>query len=164
MFLQMVLLNSPNALCHIVSAHEQTNSARKLRQRDGIYILSGLINLTVKFNDWFMFEAAHIFPLEKETIWIRDDFGRWITDMDNTTGYSKIDSCQNGLLMQRDFHAMYDNYLISINPDDGYKIIVFNRDVSGIDGGVLYVAIRWTYTVPPMSYLDGISGNQCLRT
>lgn len=86
--------------------------------------------------------------------------------MDYVNGVSefKINSCQNGLLLRRDLHTMFDNYLISVNPDvsdfaediiiiimivllvanvlfiylkDGYKIIVFNRDIFGLDGRVL---------------------------
>ena len=64
-----------------------------------------------------MFEVAHIFPLQKEDIWINQGYGRWITDMDNTTGVSKINSIQNGFLIQSNIHQLFDQYLISVNPD-----------------------------------------------
>ncbi|KAK9237153.1 HNH endonuclease [Lipomyces kononenkoae] len=133
------LTNEPwvqRILSHSVSGRE--DSLRDgLRVRDGKCVLSGFPNLNADIGDWSPFEGAHIFPLEKEGIWIKHNFGRWITDIDYTNGVSKINSCQNGLLIRRDLHTMFDNYLISVNPDDGYKIIVFNRDIFGLDGRVL---------------------------
>jgi len=64
------------------------------------------------------FEAAHIFPLEKEDPeWIQGNFDRWITDMEDRTGGSKINSLQNVLLLRADIHGIFDQYLISVNPD-----------------------------------------------
>ncbi|KZF25242.1 hypothetical protein L228DRAFT_258695 [Xylona heveae TC161] len=120
-----------------------------LRARDGRCVLSGVVNLNAEMGDWSLFESAHVFPLEKESLWTRDDFGRWITDddddddddmdldMDHASNISKIHSCQNGLLLRRDLHTMFDSYLISVNPDDGYKITVFNYDILGLDGRIL---------------------------
>lgn len=68
-------------------------------------------------NRWGGFEGAHIFPLEKETLWNECGFARCITDMDDTTGVSKINSCQNGLLMRGNIHTIFDSHLIAINPD-----------------------------------------------
>ncbi|KAK9352423.1 hypothetical protein V1523DRAFT_249606 [Lipomyces doorenjongii] len=39
-----------------------------------------------------------------------------------------INSCQNGLLMKADVHALFDNFSISINVDDDYKIVTFTDD------------------------------------
>jgi len=50
---------------------------------------------------------------------------------------SKINSIQNGFLLRKDVHALFDRFLISINPDDGYKIVVFDPDIYGHDGRVL---------------------------
>lgn len=154
------LTNEPwvlRILSHSVSGREES-FREGLRKRDGKCVLSGFENLNADIGDWSPFEGAHIFPLEKENIWITQNFGRWITDMDYANGVSKINSCQNGLLLRRDLHTMFDNYLISVNPDvsdsaediiillvtnifirskDGYKIIVFNRDIFGLDGRVL---------------------------
>jgi hypothetical protein len=66
---------------------------------------------------WFGFEAAHVFPLEHESIWIQHGYGRWITDMDDSTGQSRINSIQNGLLMSAQIHSLFDQYAFSINPD-----------------------------------------------
>ena len=66
---------------------------------------------------WPLFEAAHIFPLEKENLWIQWGLEEWITDMDGTIGMSKINPCQNGFLLSRNVHGEFDQYLVSVNPD-----------------------------------------------
>ncbi|KAH8147936.1 uncharacterized protein LAJ45_08037 [Morchella importuna] len=63
--------------------------------------------------------------------------GRRITDMDDTNGVSKINSLQNGFMLRRDIHGDFDQYLLSVNPDDNYKIVVFDEDLLGIDGRML---------------------------
>lgn len=45
--------------------------------------------------------------------------------MNETTGLSRINSVQNGLLMARDFHAAFDQYFFSINPDVGTLDLFF---------------------------------------
>jgi len=37
--------------------------------------------------------------------------------MDDTNGVSKINSLQNGLLLQSNIHQLFDQYLISVNLD-----------------------------------------------
>jgi hypothetical protein len=91
---------------------------------------------------WTGFEAAHIFPLEKENLWIQWGYSRWITDMDDTVGLSKINSCQNGFLLSRNVHGDFDQYLLSVSPDDNYKVTVFDQDVFGIDGRTLDAVCR----------------------
>ncbi|KAI9762577.1 MAG: hypothetical protein M1840_001203 [Geoglossum simile] len=87
--------------------------------------------------NWTAFEAAHIFPLELEILWLEFNYGRWVDDIDDDAGISKINSCQNGLLLWSDVHKMFDQYLLSVNPDDNYKITVFGVDNFGMDGRVL---------------------------
>jgi len=60
-----------------------------------------------------------------------------MTDMHDATGSSRINSIKNGFLLQQNVHTMFDRYLISVNPDDGYKGVVFNTDVHGYDGRIL---------------------------
>jgi len=43
-----------------------------------------------------MFEVVHKLPLQKQDLWIKQGYGRWITGMDDTIGVSKINSIQNG--------------------------------------------------------------------
>lgn len=37
--------------------------------------------------------------------------------MNETTGISKLNSVQNGLLVKRDLQSAFDQYFFSINPD-----------------------------------------------
>ncbi|KAJ5781558.1 uncharacterized protein N7518_010041 [Penicillium psychrosexuale] len=55
---------------------------------------------------------------------------------DRTTGVLK-NSIQNGLLISATLHGCFDQYMFSINPDDGYKIVSFVPDSYRIDGKVL---------------------------
>lgn len=91
---------------------------------------------------WTSLEAAHIFPLELQNTW-------------NELGYSSIsniNSAQNGLLLKRDLHAAFNQYLFSINPD----IISFAPDEDDIDGRVLD-PVCWDPANP-----DHVS-DECLR-
>jgi len=79
-------------------------------------VLTGVANRRAPYF-WAGFEAAHIFPLEKENLWIEWGYGRWITDMDDTKGVSRINSCQNGFMLQANIQQDFDQYLVSVNPD-----------------------------------------------
>ncbi|KAG0131854.1 hypothetical protein HOY82DRAFT_645589 [Tuber indicum] len=74
--------------------------------------------------------AAHIFPPEHSSLWIQYDYGRWITGKDDANESSQIHSPRNGFLLRL-------HYLISVNPDDGYKVVVFDSDIYGYDGKIL---------------------------
>ncbi|KAJ5576592.1 hypothetical protein N7535_003518 [Penicillium sp. DV-2018c] len=127
-------------ISHRESARE--NSFRDgVRARDGRCVLTGVVNHGASLDDWTGFEAAHIFPMEKETLWNQHNFSRWIT---NTTGChsAAINSVQNGILISGTIHSAFDNYLVSVNPDDGYKITYFGIDNWSIDGRVLDPACR----------------------
>ena len=87
-----------------------------IRDRDGRCVISGVVNLNAPYR-WTGFEAAHIFPLEKESLWLQFNYGHWITDMDGTVGVSKINSFQNGFLLSGHIHSLFDQYLLSVNPD-----------------------------------------------
>lgn len=89
-----------------------------IRARDGRCVISGVVNRSAPYR-WTSWEAAHIFPLEKESLWIQFDYGRWVTDTDDTLGLSKINSLQNGFLLRQHIHSQFDQYLISVNPDVG---------------------------------------------
>ncbi|KAL2114691.1 hypothetical protein VUR80DRAFT_1 [Thermomyces stellatus] len=122
-------------ISHSVSGRED-QFRDGIRARDSKCVISGILNLNAPY-DWTSWEAAHIFPLEKEDLWIRYDYCRWITNMDDSVDMSKVNSVQNGFLLQSNIHKLFDQYLISVNPDDNYKIISFRRDAHGIDGRVL---------------------------
>lgn len=87
-----------------------------IRARDGRCVISGVVNRSAPYR-WTSWEAAHIFPLEKESLWIQFNYGRWVTDMDDTVGVSKIDSLQNGFLLREHIHSQFGQYLISVNLD-----------------------------------------------
>ncbi|KAG0136488.1 hypothetical protein HOY82DRAFT_583341 [Tuber indicum] len=61
----------------------------------------------------------------------------WFTDMDDATGSSKINSAQNGFLLQGAVTQLFDQYLVTVNPDDGYMVVVFYIDLLGLDGRIL---------------------------
>jgi len=121
-------------MSHSISGRE--DSFRDgIRERDRKCVVSGITNTPSRISrhNWSGFEVAHIFPLEKENIWLQGNFGCWITDMDNTTGVTKINSYQNGFLLYGGYHTDFDNYLFSVNPD----ITVFDDDITGLDGKFL---------------------------
>ncbi|KAF8427681.1 hypothetical protein EV426DRAFT_631589 [Tirmania nivea] len=116
---------------HSISGRDDT-FRDGVRARDRKCVISGMVNRGAQFNIWSGFEAVHIFPLESESYWTEHGYGRWIRDV--TPGVAKISSSQNGFLLQATVHIDFDNYLVSVNPDDNYKIIVFGFDNAGIDG------------------------------
>ena len=68
---------------------------------------------------WAGFEAAHIFPLAFEGHWKEYNYGRWITSPSNGEEIKggKINSVQNGILLESAIHQLFDMYFVSINPD-----------------------------------------------
>jgi len=97
-----------------------------IRMRDRRCVITGqeVIN-----GFWRSFEAAHIFPLAYEAHWLQHDYGRWITKPPARGG--TINSVQNGFLLRRDIHGLFDSYDISINPDVRIlflqKVMIANR-------------------------------------
>lgn len=130
-----------------------------VRARDRKCVITGVPNLGAEYDEWLGFETAHIFPLAHENAWVEGDYSRWITDMEHRSATAKMNSCQNGLLLAAHMHITWDLYKVSVNPDvddfttpyskrkraaplilcfqDGYKIIYFGIDSSGIDGKTL---------------------------
>ncbi|KAG0126285.1 hypothetical protein HOY82DRAFT_587332 [Tuber indicum] len=66
--------------------------------------------------------AAHVFPLAYEEHWNESNFSRWITIPPVSEWHGTINSVQNGILLTRDMHALFDSYELSINPDVSYGI------------------------------------------
>lgn len=100
---------------HSVSGREDAFRAG-IRARDGRCVISGVVNRMAPY-DWTTFQAAHIFPLEKESLWLQFNYGRWVMDTDDAVGDSKINSLQNGFLLRANVNLLFDQYLISVNPD-----------------------------------------------
>ncbi|KAK9318770.1 HNH endonuclease-domain-containing protein [Lipomyces orientalis] len=123
-------------ISHAVSGREDA-FRDGVRARDGKCVISGEVNDGALWGVWAGFQAAHVFPLEHENLWMQFNYGRWITNMDGVVGRSKINSLQNGLLMSENLHTRFDQYLFSINPDDSHKVITFMPNHWGIDGRIL---------------------------
>ncbi|KAI5791713.1 HNH endonuclease-domain-containing protein [Peziza echinospora] len=115
--------------CNVSGREEPFENGVRLRDRK--CVISGVVNPRSRVENgvWAGFEAAHIFPLHAEDLWINNHY--------DTNGVSKINSIQNGMLLQASIHQMFDQYMVSVNPDDSYKVIVFDEDYLGIDGRVL---------------------------
>jgi HNH endonuclease len=101
---------------HAISGQEDV-FCNRIRTRDRKCVISGEVNDAAPWGNWAGFEAAHIFSLEHESLWIQYNYGRGITNIDSVVGSSKINSIQNGLLLRGDLHTRFDQYLFSINPD-----------------------------------------------
>jgi HNH endonuclease len=107
---------------HVVTGRENTFRAA-VRERDKKCVITGLTNSkkNIARNEWDRFEAAYVFPLASESLFIRGNLPRWITLRAPTE--SGINSVQNALLLRVDVHRLFDQYLISINPD----VSIFRR-------------------------------------
>ncbi|KAK9485373.1 HNH endonuclease-domain-containing protein [Lipomyces starkeyi] len=149
-----IIPNSPGGTIFITDEHSilrvpsSTVTGRderfrqRVRERDKKCVITGSVNSEADLDEWSGFEAAHIFPIAGETLWISNGFSRWITNRkdEHDTG---INSCQNGLLMLSNIHKKFDSYFISVNPDDDYKIISFSRgDPFHVAGRVLDLVCR----------------------
>ncbi|CAI7570189.1 unnamed protein product [Penicillium bialowiezense] len=68
----------------------------------------------------------------------------WITDDSppSEIGESGIYSLQNGLLLHVAFHHHFDEFDIGIDPDAGYKIIIFQEGTTKLGGKCLKDSAR----------------------
>ncbi|KAK5654898.1 hypothetical protein OQA88_6936 [Cercophora sp. LCS_1] len=106
----------------------------QIRKRDRRCVVTRNENPNREFGIWAGFEAAHIFPLAYEHQWNTRGWSQQITILPSRRSYGTINSVQNGLLLRNDIHQLFDLYHFSINPDDGYKIVYFQRDGNNIAG------------------------------
>ncbi|KAG0124868.1 hypothetical protein HOY82DRAFT_633119 [Tuber indicum] len=128
---------------HRLISHKIASGENSFRDdiRNGVRkcVISGISipKMHIQSNNWTTFEATHIFPPEHSSLWIQYDYGRWIAGKDDANESSKIHSPQNGFLLRLDVQQMFDRCLVSVNPDDGYKVVVFDSDIYGYDGKIL---------------------------
>ncbi|KFY49595.1 hypothetical protein V496_09896 [Pseudogymnoascus sp. VKM F-4515 (FW-2607)] len=110
--------------------------------RDNQCVISGTQHISPA--DFSLFNAAHIFPYAREQAWVNEYMSRWITDKapSEEQGENKIHSVQNGLLVRVDVHKLFDIYGVSVNVDDGYRIVCFGPDPINIDGRTLSLRCR----------------------
>lgn len=116
-----------------------TKFEHEVRTRDKKCVITGIGNPDshIRCEIWAGFEATYIFPPVHETLWTQSGYDQRIPNIDNITGSSKIHFAQNGFLMNATAQQLFDQYLISVNPDDGYKVVVFGYDIFGYDGRIL---------------------------
>lgn len=62
-------------ITHSVSGREDA-FRNGIRSRDGRCVMSGVVNIRAPFDIWSGFEAAHIFPLESESWWNENNYGK----------------------------------------------------------------------------------------
>lgn len=46
-----------------------------VRARDGKCVISGEVNDLALWENWTGFQASHVFPLERESLWIQYNYG-----------------------------------------------------------------------------------------
>jgi len=128
----------PRVISHDITGRDD-RFCHEVRNHDRRCVISGLINPQghIQAGIWCEFRAAHIFPLGHESLWTRRDYYQLIKDMDDTLGTEQIKSCHNGFLLDPGIRTKFDLYLISVNPDDNYKIVTFDLDIRGLDGRTL---------------------------
>jgi hypothetical protein len=86
-----------------------------VQKRDRRCVTTKVENIAAEVDEWYGFEAAHIFPLAYEGQWGIDNFERCITIHTNTGG--SIYSVQNKMLLRSDVHQGFDWYRFSTNPN-----------------------------------------------
>ncbi|PUU82978.1 hypothetical protein B9Z19DRAFT_937281, partial [Tuber borchii] len=89
--------------------------------------------------EWHGYEPTFIFPLTYEQHWITHGYDKWIT-IPGSSG--SITSVQNGMLLRQDIGTLFQSYILSINPDDDYKIVSFRGSNYGIAGTRLNKTFR----------------------
>ena len=105
----------------LVRTMSQTNGTRlqsfckEVRQRDRGCIVTDTPFFEGVDNEWQVFDAAHVFPLAYEGYWREQNFSRWITIL--PANGDSINSKQNGILLRKDIHSLFDSYFLTINPD-----------------------------------------------
>ncbi|KAK9241408.1 hypothetical protein V1525DRAFT_429152 [Lipomyces kononenkoae] len=80
---------------------------------------------------WTIYDAAHIFPVALESIFHNYNFGELVV-LDDRDG--SANSPQSGLLLQTNVHRLFDQYEISINPNDDYRVVCLFDDILGLAG------------------------------
>ncbi|KAK9234602.1 hypothetical protein V1525DRAFT_349883 [Lipomyces kononenkoae] len=104
-----------------------------VRDRDRRCVITGvpMTQRALLLQRWTIYDAAHIFPVALESMFHNYNFGELVV-LDERDG--SVNSPQNGLLLQKHVHALFDQYEISINPNDDYRIVFFLDDSCGLAG------------------------------
>ncbi|KAK9377301.1 uncharacterized protein V1513DRAFT_435969 [Lipomyces chichibuensis] len=104
-----------------------------VRDRDRKCVITGVpvTQRELLLQRWTKYDAAHIFPVALESIFHNYSFGELVV-LDERDG--RVNSSQNGLLLMKNVHGLFDQYEISINPNDDYRIVCFLDDSLGLAG------------------------------
>ncbi|KAK9482974.1 HNH endonuclease-domain-containing protein [Lipomyces starkeyi] len=104
-----------------------------VRDRDRRCVITGVpvTQRELLLQRWTRYDAAHIFPVALESMFHNYNFGGLVV-LDERDG--NVNSPQNGLLLRKDVHGLFDQYEISINPNDDYRIVCFLDDALGLAG------------------------------
>ncbi|RFU25229.1 hypothetical protein B7463_g11120, partial [Scytalidium lignicola] len=110
----------------------QTRFREGIRNRDQTCVITG-DRFGSYDNPFSGLAACHIYPAARLQEWQQNGYRSWITDTTSSAqiGYSKLYSLQNGVLLSSSIHDDFDNFIIGIDPDDGYKIVCFGFDTRG---------------------------------
>ncbi|KAF7115653.1 hypothetical protein CNMCM5793_002893 [Aspergillus hiratsukae] len=115
---------------------------KAVRARDQGCVLIGEKHYNSSSDDWTGWHAAHVFPLEKESLFMAVGFDRHVAGDRMEKAHLPINSCKNGILIFSHVHSAFDKYLLAINPDDEFRITVFGIDYAHCDGRQLDPACR----------------------
>lgn len=117
-FLGFIKLTDESWLPRLVSPQDslpETSFSDGVRARDGKCVISGVVDRSGSPS----VEAAHIFPRDNEDYWFAHGLARCITDADGRPAAAKLSSAQNGLALLAHVRQLWDQYLVSVNPDVG---------------------------------------------
>ncbi|RPA95771.1 hypothetical protein L873DRAFT_1697010 [Choiromyces venosus 120613-1] len=169
-----ITLTNEVPLLRTISLQSGTRTASfrdEVRERDGACVFTGR-----RSGRWIGLQAAHIFPLAYEGYWNDHGYGRWITVPPARASDGLINSVQNGILLSIDVHNFFDNYHLTINPDDNYKIVSFAEDslffnIAGrlpqsfLDNPLRPVdqLLRWHFRQAVLTNMKGV-GEPCFET
>ncbi|KAJ8101636.1 hypothetical protein POJ06DRAFT_194240 [Lipomyces tetrasporus] len=122
-----------SAMSSLSSSGKVKSFPAAVRDRDRRCVITGLSMTQRELvqQRWTKYEAAHIFPVALESIVQNYNFGELVV-LDEGDG--SVNSPQNGLLLQRTVHGLFDQYEISINPNDDNRIVCFLDDSLGLAG------------------------------
>ncbi|KAG0129281.1 HNH endonuclease-domain-containing protein [Tuber indicum] len=125
-----------------------------VRQRDRRCVITGRPARLAHLGSWDTFEATHIFPLAYEEYWNDCKYSHWITIPPANEPDGSINSVQNGVLLGRDIHSLFDSYKFTINPDDSYKIVCFAPDT--LDYNIAGRHLDQTFLNNPLRPVDQV--------
>ena len=99
-----------------------------IRERDRRCVMTGKGACGAAAGFWAGLETAHVFPLAYEDHWVKHNYGDWITLQPESGG--SINSVQNGMLLTSTLCALFDCYIVSINPDVCMSSIILRVSIS----------------------------------